>query len=482
MEKKKTYKRRGILTSVLVSHDYGDDDKYRRFLKNKDISYESILSNVHNLLISLDKNNKVLVMGDVQSGKTLFLMILIAKLFDLKKVDVVIMFVDSTNLIKKQNRDRFHKDFSKLSEVPVVETTGSWLREKQINENDKVVYVVIKHSDIYDNLSEFKKIYKNKRILVIQDEGDDFNLGAVYNKLLKDFVRSSNNWIKVLYLTATPFRNLIEDKDIEDFLYLKSSPYYEGINSDWNYSSEEFDKMLIKKNDIEETTKKLIDCFRFFYCKWLLHVEKNNLEQSVFVINIDKQIKIQKRFKNAIKGIYNPVSFIEAMEQIYNSRNFTEDQRTEYTIELQNRIEHLIRKHNYGKNRTDIRVINSDIDEKNRVIKDKYTVLIGGNLLSRGYTIKNLHMMFLFNTRKEEVTNDKEKLKSYGTLLQKARWLGYYDGKERKKELVHIYMLKDDIKKFEDLKQIVWWTRHYTLEKGNYLEYLKMNTRGIFNE
>ena len=152
-----------------------------------------------------------------------------------------------------------------------------------------------------------------------------------------------------------------------------------------------------------------------------------------------------------------------------------------HNLELKpDEIEQLVWKYSEKMNKVNIKVVNSDSVEEGD-LEAKYTILIGGRKLSRGYTIKNLHRMFMFNAPKAEIKDDEDKLRNYGVLLQKARWFGYYDGKTRKKELVNVYMMKDDIKKFEDLKQIVRWTKRYTLEKGDYLEYLRMNTKGIFN-
>ena len=317
MNKKMVSIRKGYLTSTFLSKSYGEDEKCREFFKGKDMNFETIIDNVNNLFSTLIEKTRILAMGEVQSGKTFVLMCLIAKLFDKNKIDVVIFFADRTNLIKRQNENRFLKESGNLlSKVFVVDLKGSKLEENQINEDEKVVYIAIKANDIYINLSKFKKVYNNKRILIVLDEGDDSNLGDTYNKLLEDYVYSNhNNEIKLLYLTATPFRNLLDInkkiRNIDAFLSLNSSPNYEGINSEWNYSSVEFNKMALKKTDIENVNMKLIDCFRFYYYQWLLQIEKYNLEQSVFVINIHNFIKNHEKFEKAIRGIYEPESFVE---------------------------------------------------------------------------------------------------------------------------------------------------------------------------
>ena len=476
MNKKTVKIRKGYLTSIFLSKSYEEDERCRKFFKEKNINFETIIDNVNSLFLALNEKSRILAMGEVQSGKTFLLMCLIQKLFDKNKVDVVIFFTDRTNLIKRQNKDRFIKESGDLfSKVSVVDLKGSKIKNNEINEDEKVIYVALKSSDSFDILSEFKKVYKDKRILIVLDEGDDSNPGEIYNKRLEDYINSNyNNTIKLLYLTATPFRNLLEvnknKNSIDTFISLNSSPNYEGINSEWNYSSVEFNEMTIEKTDIKNVNMKLIDCFRFYYYQWLLQIEKDNLEQSVFVINIHKLIKIHEKFKKDIRGIYEPESFVETLVN-----------KHKHNLELKpDEIEKLVWKYSEKMNKVNIKVVNSYSDEE-EVLDAKYTILIGGTKLSRGYTIKNLHMMFMFNAPDNEIKNDEEKLRNYGVLLQKARWFGYYDGKKRKKELVNVYMMKDDIKKFENLKQIVKWTRRYTLEKGNYLEYLKMNTKGIFN-
>ena len=77
--------------------DEKSDNLYNFFakkLKMKEFPPEPLLSNVKRIINSLEKNKVILGMGEVQSGKTLLLTVLIAWLFKRNMFDLVLFFTD----------------------------------------------------------------------------------------------------------------------------------------------------------------------------------------------------------------------------------------------------------------------------------------------------------------------------------------------------------------------------------------------------
>ena len=260
-------------------------------LKKKGFPPEPLLSNVKRTINSLENNKVILGMGEVQSGKTLFLTVLIAWLFKRNMFDLVLFFTDKTNIIKQQTFRRIKNYFKDWDiNAYVINKVGGPNISLTSNNMNKKVFILIKQNDVYNELHRVKEKYKNLNILVINDEGDDTNTGDTYSKHIKNVSIISDS-IKLLYLTATPFKNLFK-KDIDEFIYIQHSNTYIGIDSNlWDYNYEFLEKKEIKKSDIKELNNKFSICFRYYYYEWLKHIEKKFSRK----INISNQYWYSKK-------------------------------------------------------------------------------------------------------------------------------------------------------------------------------------------
>ena len=442
-----------IIKGTLLSSylEMGWDDMLEHFIEIKSLSKEPLKTNVKKVALSIKDYRKTLVMGEVQSGKTFLLTALIAMVFYFDIFDLVLFFADNTNKIKEQNMIRMKNDlkYMNLSET-VYSIKGSDL--KKLASKKKLLFVMIKQPDVYKNLTKYWESYKNRKILIINDEGDDTNPSKKITNYLNKFSQLGEK-VKMLYLTATPFRNLSKE-GVDNFISLESPKTYFGIFSEWNYENNFLKQIKLKKKDIAEWNDKAHAVVRYYYYQWLKHIDENNLEKSAFLINIHSIKMIHRKTHNLIHyGLKNPEFFAKALI------------RDGGIFDNEDKIVFLLKKY-----KSQILVINSDnAKESDREIKKNYAVVIGGKIISRGLTVKDLGLVLMLNSPKT-IT---DKIHQYAILLQRARWFGHYDELGEKKEKVKIVMYDEDIERLKEIQKLVNLTKSYKVGKSKYNDYLK---------
>ena len=173
-------------------------------LKNETVS---VLSNCTNPNIDLQQTTTNLVVGYVQSGKTMSFTLLSALASD-NGFRIIIYFAGTKNNLLNQTTKRLRKDLInsgknnnkyKLHENPTSEDERKICNELQMSTKPTILITVLKHYDHIANLasilnsSQIKRILRNKGVIIIDDEADQASLNgyALKNSKKED---TSDDW------------------------------------------------------------------------------------------------------------------------------------------------------------------------------------------------------------------------------------------------------------------------------------------------
>ena len=405
--------------------------------------YWEINQNI-DLSISNKKKESLLVVGEVQSGKTKTIIDTIIEASN-ENYNLIIVFSGTTKLLDKQNSTRIEREFKssirknkffhkieKMEDFPKTRFTD-------INTSTHVFTLLkgsIKIREIQDyffrNIMDFSKL----KVLIIDDESDFASpSGKKYeqtkiNSLLSNIYKKITLG-KYVFFTATPFANILTRKDdglyYDKMIILKPYPEYCGSK-----------KFLMNKNcykvcncnnknikNYKDVIKKaFID---FFISSYFL--SKLNLQKKFqFLINVSVQNTKHAEIKKLINEFWDYYSSYDAVDEeilkIYKNKwkiaNHKEIKKTD--DEIVKEIETNFKEIFDLKNCEAPLILNKDNKQNLDYINFKGTrncsknIIIGGNLLSRGITFEYLTTEVMLNSPEENLCLD--------TLLQRARWFG----------------------------------------------------------
>lgn len=191
-------------------------------LKNETVS---VLSNCTNPNIDLPQTTTNLVVGYVQSGKTMSFTLLSALASD-NGFRIIIYFAGTKNNLLNQTTKRLRKDLInsgknnskyKLHENPTSDDERRICNELQMSTNPTILITVLKHYDHIANLAsilnstQIKRILGNKGVIIIDDEADQASLNgyALKNSKKED---TSDDWQEDEE-TAT-YRSILKLRDV----------------------------------------------------------------------------------------------------------------------------------------------------------------------------------------------------------------------------------------------------------------------------
>lgn len=421
-----------INTDIDIEFRYENFDKSEEFKRLILKEYQNNSGDIdrlnHDILDIFENKNKVILVGQVQSGKTAKVIELIKTAINDYKYDLVIYLSGLTKDLNNQAFDRLSSDYIgnvvNISEI------------KKIKDLSSLVIVTLKEIQNLIKLIKFIEFHKTSfnKILVIDDESDygSINYGSTSNKDDSEIIKPIYEKIYVdifnickkggvLQLTATPFVNLLTIKD----LYSKADPFVFVLPTSNNYTGVLFfnqlnnfwypiiPNSLKKEAEIDGYKDYLISAlFIWVYKSYLLYKDSNIKNKgSDFLINIssenfihEKIIEILNPWVKMIKDIVDiKKSIKKTLSSFFPGDNITEDMYEEVFNFYRNIMQ----------NDIDFVKLNQESEEKN---SDKpYRIYVGGILLSRGRTFENLICEFI--TIENRFTHD--------SLLQKCRWFGY---------------------------------------------------------
>lgn len=361
------------------------------------------------------------IYGEPQSGKTEMMVCLTAKLLDKGHRLILHLLNDSVDLLG-QNLKRFKtsglepapRNFSEILDPAV-----------DLKSHQHVVFCKKNGSDLR---KLFEKIGQVRGVVVVDDEADyaspnsKINAGqkTPINSLIEDILGETGIYIGV---TATPARldlNNTFDNDNERWVDFPPHPTYTGQDVFFPLTDPVKYRRKLLSDDGTDPRHARDALFRFLVTVARLNMavhpeEERNYSFLVHTSGIKADHKSDKKTVNdalQILGKRKGKEFDQYTEQLWALARTLyptadPDQITSYVLD------------NIG--RASIVVLNSERDWKNNSDAATnptalFTVIIGGNIVSRGVTLDNLLSMFFTRDVKTKIQQD--------TYIQRARMFG----------------------------------------------------------
>jgi hypothetical protein len=374
--------------------------------------FDEVDRNSNSILKLLNTAKSILVFGQVQSGKTLNYSGLIAKSFDTNIQLIVVVAGTKTNLVD-QTYDRLRGYFKDKSEVDILKMSSEINLSNELdrlhNYSDRrLILVTLKHQ-LY--LQKISTALHHLLIptYIIDDEADQASLNtkeyyshrnnlqemskiyAVISKMI------SSQQIKLIQYTATPQALFLLSKDnalSPEYYFVQNPPEnYFGINELLTSSK----RHMIIVRDFDSSYKIVLDRF-IKNCYLLITNDSYDKNISCLIHSDWKTSVLREHYKEVVKFI-NGYTF--------NTEEWLNLECGSITIE---EFEHWFKGH----------LAIHDVFQTKTVIdweKSMFNILIGGNMLERGFTIPGLISTLLVRNNKSRSQSD--------TLQQRCRFLGY---------------------------------------------------------
>jgi hypothetical protein len=451
---------------------------YKEFIKNLSddefdvaakeritLETSSILGVCHDPHASNESNTTGCVIGYVQSGKTTSFNALTMMALD-NSFDLVIVLGGRTNNLFDQNRDEFQrtlKDFidKDLAIVKAPKISGiKKLPIQRLTDNHKlfqkipIVSVHLKHQDHISELTKLlrseNEIIQTKNVLIIDDEADNaslnanfntkhFHASAVYRSILN--LRNALPRHSYIQYTATPQALLLNSRD--DPLspqwarFITPGKDYIGTNELFNDDS--FSCMKIPENEIIDDFDNLNLTLSFHKAlrTYLLTAAQaaNRAKDDwgpknvTMMVHPHRETKYQDAWGKSILALLKDWDYeIRSNQNYYLQENrelFLDNYKSlkvssnELNLPI-DEFEKLYELVPYIIQNLMLSVLNRSRDNINILTKevdwdDKYNIVIGGDLLDRGYVVKGLVTTYM--PRQASTNAD--------TLQQRGRFYGY---------------------------------------------------------
>ena len=373
-----------------------------------------------------DGSKSFVIYGEPQSGKTEMMICLTAKLLDEGRPLIVHLLNDSVDLLG-QNLGRFKasglapsaQNFSEILDPAISLGNGT-----------HVIFCKKNASDLKKFLD---KVGKVKDIVVIDDEADYASPNGNVNKddktrinrLISQMISNGGDYIGV---TATPARldlNNTFNNDSALWVNFPAHKHYTGQNVFFPFDEEEARQnektfrltLLSDKGDDPRFIRTALISFMVNVA--YLNTYNNQVEANYsMLVHTSGKVVDHKRDWDAIKDTFETLvnNFARGREKIVEEIWHTAhdryvdadpDQLTQYILE------------NIGRNAVILLNSDSDFRQNGQSATNPsslFTVVIGGNIVSRGVTFDNLLSMFFTRDVKQKLQQD--------TYIQRARMFG----------------------------------------------------------
>lgn len=392
--------------------------------------------------------SKILAVGRVQSGKTSYFISSIALAFD-NGYDLVFLVGGTKNTLRDQNYERVDEYFKNNPNIKVYDINKVDCETvlNKISFGYKVILVVLKNASQNANLGKAFQIANecsNIPSLVVDDEGDEYTPGApkLINKTNR--IGATHDMItKIIYtfsvctflsVTATPQANFLIstiDSISPDFCVLvEPGDEYTGGNSFHDTLDNPHVTAILDTDDfkdsIPDSFMRALYFFIFAVCfkrsvedlsrySMLVHPSSLTKIQGIVIEKINDRLStIIKTLKNKGDIAYNDTfsHIISNIDEYYRMNPGTNIKINPTAIEDQLPIV-LDELSTYEFN---ISSSGREDIEREKNENKLYKIYVGGNMLGRGLTIKNLIVTYMYRD---------SKVQAIDTLYQRARWLGY---------------------------------------------------------
>ena len=486
-------------------------------------------------------NNTGLVLGYIQSGKTLSFTGLISLAND-NNYKLIIVLAGTTNMLLNQTTKRLRKDLGDYENfVILTDNSNNRLEDIKsiIHETERkrtIVIPILKH---YEHINRISKLFSDKGLqdyfkrntaLIIDDESDQASLNTMARKNYTNSKKESKDEVEIeqkfsttyksisnlkhkisnhsyIQYTATPQANiLLNQRDLlrpEFCVVLEPGDEYTGGKRFFNEDLDLITPIKIEKNRNEEREmpESLKDAYRVFalesalLCydykgsKRLIDLNPNGqgleLKRTSMMIHADRIIKENSIYYRWLKGfnshfkidiINNECEEIDELKIIY----------TELSTKLSSHFDKFPNFEDILK-RLKAYVLSSDLkfwfvagdgDEvgDEEWSQGKHHVLIGGQKLDRGFTVKELIVTYMPRTTKGKSNAD--------TVEQRCRYFGY---KKRYIEACKVYVTDKAISEFKEYvgfeEKLRKFLKEYSIDKfydnNRLMQFLMLNPTSL---
>ena len=405
-----------------------------------------------------------LLLGNVQSGKTVQILGVIARLADDGYKIFILLTTDNIDL-QRQTFNRVKtslKTFAVLSENDEVEFENATGR-------DPIILVLKKNSRILrkwrNNLLR-ANICRGKSLVIIDDEADAASLNTLVNKHRTSTINKKLNEIKstahgqTIYLevTATPqailLQSILSDWKPSFTTYFKPGEKYLGGNffysspTSYTISFTAEDELSEVLEDDDNVCPAGLQASIVYFLVNCAHRHLNGVTNCNFMIHPSVKIAHHNKFVERVEGHLNLLQNSSSEDDFENviKDAWLDLQRTKPDLEPFEDILDAIR---FILDEEMIRIIplNSqsficrDSNDPNALkLDENYNIVIGGNTLGRGITFPNLQTVYYCRSSRRPQAD---------TFWQHSRIFGY----DREKEMVRIFIPPSLHQLFVDLNQ-----------------------------
>lgn len=416
-----------------------------------------------------------LVVGYVQSGKTMSFTSLIKLAADYK-YRVVVVFAGITNNLLDQTSERLEKDLLcdnhlnrkiyKFLKNPDISNLSEIKRYTKI-EGSILILPILKHYDRIDAVNELltslSKSLVRETVLIIDDEADQASLNnfgrknsgksddkeMLYSRTYESILNLRNSLPGNSYVqyTATPQANvLIDSLDIlspkTHTLLIPGDGYcggklFFGIGDE----GKEFGKNLIveidkkevfnsKVNPLQKIPKSLEDALmlQIIAVAIVIYIKKTpKISQLSMLVHTDSQLVWNATFKNWIEDTLNKWSELLELKpndvhyrSFYNCffKNYNEAIKL-YEISERPSIDEVYPYVYDILNDSHVYLVTGDTDDSKKLRWEDHVlnILVGAQMLNRGFTVKNLTVTYMPRYTMTVTNAD--------TIEQRCRFFGY---------------------------------------------------------
>ena len=464
------------------------------------------------------EQNTGLVLGYIQSGKTMSFTSLITLASD-NYYKLVIVLAGTTNILLDQTLERLREDLNNRNEYVIIPEAGidkvtriSQIVKNKINKRTVILPIlkqwqhIEKLCDLFSS-PQLNMLLPRLGVLIIDDEADQASLNGFARRNYKLSKRKNIDDIKdddeksafkfsttynrisnlktlipnhsYIQYTATPQANLLLGQ--RDLLrptwceVLDPGNKYTGGKRFFNNELDlinEIEKENVKGQEDPEMPENLRNAFRLFLVESAILCYdfdekvriKKKIELTSMMIHADRLILVNdfylswlKKYKNSIvKDLNNSEE-----ESIENFKKIFDDvkvQLVNYFIEFPNFNQVIKKIRHYVLEEIEFWFVAGKADNEVDWKRGSHHVLVGGQKLDRGFTVKNLIVTYMPRSTKSKSNAD--------TIEQRCRFFGY---KKDYIETCKVYLPQDSINEFEEYveyeKHLRDFLKNYTIDE-----------------
>lgn len=469
-----------------------------------DVGADNIVQNIVETYKSIqlqladpNKNNNVLLVGKVQSGKTSNLEMLTALAFD-NGYNILVIYGGYDTSLLKQTTDRFKETFDVVGDVtydeegPAIFTTDDSNQILSIDdeimtdllENNKpVIFVSMKRPVAMRKINAlFSRLDKSKfKAFIIDDEGDQASLNTAKDKTknasatYKEICKMKDLLEDPMYLsvTATPQANIFLDDwsrlRPDSIRLIQPGIGYDGAEVYHLYENDIID--IVSDDDHEDLSEGVIpeslwEAVRYFIvasaikCKRATKTKEHYSDMIIHAFReVSQHSSIYTSICNYISSMRDSFEYDDEDKKIHLSEfrkcyeiYISSDIKISIAFdELVNEIATVVKK---------IKVILKNGMGKTTQGNEKlkwHKIYIGGDLLQRGLTFSNLITTYFTRWATGGGNMD--------TNLQRARWFGY---RSKYIDICKIFTTAEIAQEFTNLAEIEddLWEQFADVENG----------------